>query len=137
MAIRVALHHYTEYAYDRPVSLSPHVFRLRPAVHSRPCRDAILSLRRRGRHVQIGLMVGADAAPPIPMGRVISHELEILGSHGMAAHRFGAVFGMMTRGRLQPDKLIQRRIPLAASIDTLVEMDRFASPGVTIISAEE
>ena len=101
------------------------------------CRDAILSLRRRGRHVQIGLMVGADAAPPIPMGRVISHELEILGSHGMAAHRFGAVFGMMTRGRLQPDKLIQRRIPLAASIDTLVDMDRFASPGVTIISAEE
>ncbi len=35
MAIRVALNHITEYTYDRPVSLSPHVFRLRPAVHSR------------------------------------------------------------------------------------------------------
>jgi uncharacterized protein (DUF2126 family)/transglutaminase-like putative cysteine protease len=35
MAIRVAIHHKTSYHYDRPVSLSPHVFRLRPAVHSR------------------------------------------------------------------------------------------------------
>ncbi len=35
MAIRVAIKHKTSYRYDRPVSLSPHVFRLRPAVHSR------------------------------------------------------------------------------------------------------
>jgi uncharacterized protein (DUF2126 family)/transglutaminase-like putative cysteine protease len=35
MAIRVAINHKTTYQYDRFVSLSPHVFRLRPAVHSR------------------------------------------------------------------------------------------------------
>jgi len=35
MAIRVAIKHKTSYHYDRPVSLSPHIFRLRPAVHSR------------------------------------------------------------------------------------------------------
>lgn len=35
MTIRVAVHHKTVYSFDRPVSLSPHVFRLRPAVHSR------------------------------------------------------------------------------------------------------
>ncbi|MEI9935273.1 MAG: transglutaminase N-terminal domain-containing protein [Ferruginibacter sp.] len=35
MAIRVAINHKTTYHYDRPVSLSPHVFRLRPAAHSR------------------------------------------------------------------------------------------------------
>ena len=35
MAIRVAIKHKTTYHYDRPVSLSPHIFRLRPAVHSR------------------------------------------------------------------------------------------------------
>jgi uncharacterized protein (DUF2126 family)/transglutaminase-like putative cysteine protease len=35
MAIRVAIRHKTVYSYDRLVALSPHVFRLRPAVHSR------------------------------------------------------------------------------------------------------
>ncbi len=40
MAIRVALNHSTRYAYDRPVNLSPHVIRLRPAPH---CRTPILS----------------------------------------------------------------------------------------------
>src|SRR6186713_1870654 len=35
MAIRVAINHHTTYSYDRLVSLSPHVFRLRPAAHSR------------------------------------------------------------------------------------------------------
>jgi uncharacterized protein (DUF2126 family)/transglutaminase-like putative cysteine protease len=35
MTIRVAIRHKTIYNFDRLVSLSPHVFRLRPAVHSR------------------------------------------------------------------------------------------------------
>jgi len=35
MSIRIAINHKTTYRYDRFVSLSPHVFRLRPAVHSR------------------------------------------------------------------------------------------------------
>ncbi len=35
MAIRVALHHQTSYRFDRAVSVSPHVIRLRPAPHTR------------------------------------------------------------------------------------------------------
>jgi len=35
MSIRVAIKHKTTYKFDRSVSLSPHIFRLRPAVHSR------------------------------------------------------------------------------------------------------
>ena len=40
MAIRVALKHYTDYQFDRPVAVSPHVVRLRPAPH---CRTPIQS----------------------------------------------------------------------------------------------
>ncbi len=40
MAIKVAIRHQTSYEYDRPVNLSPHTFRLRPAAH---CRTPILS----------------------------------------------------------------------------------------------
>lgn len=35
MSIQVALHHNTHYRFDRLVSLSPHIIRLRPAAHSR------------------------------------------------------------------------------------------------------
>src|SRR4029079_19289365 len=35
MAIRVALNHVSHYKYDRPVTMSPHLVRLRPAPHSR------------------------------------------------------------------------------------------------------
>jgi uncharacterized protein (DUF2126 family) len=35
MAIRVAINHKTEYRFDRPVAVSPHVVRLRPAPHTR------------------------------------------------------------------------------------------------------
>ena len=35
MSIHVAVNHRTRYKYDRSINLSPHVFRLRPAVHSR------------------------------------------------------------------------------------------------------
>ncbi|MBI5619327.1 MAG: transglutaminase family protein [Gammaproteobacteria bacterium] len=44
MAIHVALNHLTRYRYDRPVSLSPQLVRLRPAPH---CRARILAYSQR------------------------------------------------------------------------------------------
>ena len=35
MTIRVAINHRTSYKFDRPVNMSPHTVRLRPAPHSR------------------------------------------------------------------------------------------------------
>jgi alcohol dehydrogenase len=46
-------------------------------------RASVEGLRKRGRHVQVGLM--PDPAT-VPMDTVIARELALLGSHGLAAH---------------------------------------------------
>jgi alcohol dehydrogenase len=76
------------------------------------CQASIASLRRRGRHVQVGLMLGPDAGAGVPMDRVIAHELEIYGSHGMAAADYPAMLDEIASGRLQPGSLVTGRIGL-------------------------
>jgi alcohol dehydrogenase len=56
------------------------------------CADSILSLRRRGRHLQVGLLPPAGGQHPrVPMARAIAWELDLLGSHGMAAADYPAM----------------------------------------------
>ncbi len=97
------------------------------------CHDSIDSLRKRGRHVQVGLLLGKERHPAVPMDRVIAHELEIVGSHGMQAHCYPEMLEMIGRGRLRPDQLIGRTISLEESLRALVRMDRFEERGVTVI----
>jgi len=103
--------------------------------HPTTCFDSIACLRRRGRHVQVGLMLDAHATPAIPMAKVIAHELELRGSHGMAAHRYEAMLAMIAAGRLAPQRLVGRTITLDESIEALTGMDRFPGVGVTVIVA--
>jgi alcohol dehydrogenase len=98
------------------------------------CLASIGSLRKRGRHVQIGLMVEDAATPPIPMDRVVGWELEILGSHGMAAHEYPEMLARIADGRLRPDRLVGRTIPLDDAPAALVAMDGPSSgAGMTVI----
>lgn len=79
-------------------------------------------------------MLAENSTPAIPMSKVIAHELEILGSHGMQAHRYGAMMAMLQTGKLAPEKLIGKTISLEQSIDALMAMDRFDVAGVTVIT---
>jgi len=99
--------------------------------HATTCINSIASLRRRGRHVQVGLL---PEGATIPMGRVIAHELEIVGSHGIQAARYGAMLGMIADGKLQPRKLIRRQIALDEVPAALTGMRDFPGVGTTIIA---
>jgi alcohol dehydrogenase len=101
--------------------------------HPTTCFNSIANLRRRGRHVQVGLMLGEHARPPIPMDRVIGWELEILGSHGMQAFRYEAMMAMIRTGKLAPQKLVGRRIGLDEAPEALMAMDRFEGLGIGVI----
>lgn len=76
------------------------------------CADAIHSLRRRGRHVQIGLLPGVDGHPRVPMDRVIAWEIDVLGSHGMARVDYPAMLDLVESGALRPDALVERVVGL-------------------------
>lgn len=97
------------------------------------CRNSILSLRRRGRHVQLGLLLGDQAEPALPMGRVIAHELEIFGSHGMPAHAYPPLLDMIADGKLPLGKLIGRRITLDAAGPALASLASSPGKGITVI----
>ena len=98
------------------------------------CVNSIGSLRKRGRHVQVGLMTGEHSHPPIPMASVIAQELEIRGSHGMAARDYPAMLDLITGGRLSPERLVGRTIALSDAPSELPRMGAFEGVGVTVIN---
>ena len=95
--------------------------------------DSISCLRKRGKHVQVGIMEAGFHRTPIPMDLVIGRELEILGSHGMQARKYPEIFEMIRDGRLAPERLIGKTVSLAEGAEQLVNMNTFSSIGVTVI----
>lgn len=95
--------------------------------------DAVLSLRRRGRHVQVGLLLGDDARPRLPMGRVIAWELDLLGSHGMAAADYPEMLALVAAGALRPQDLVTRVVGLAEGAALLPGLHDARREGMTVI----
>ncbi|MFJ6677837.1 zinc-binding dehydrogenase [Microbacterium sp. NPDC091382] len=97
------------------------------------CADAIHSLRRRGRHVQVGLLPSASGLTPAPLARAIAWELDILGSHGMAAEDYPGMLQLIARGALRPQDLIERTVSLEQAAELLPVMDSASPAGMTMI----
>ncbi|MGD9064663.1 MAG: zinc-dependent alcohol dehydrogenase family protein [Desulfobacterales bacterium] len=98
------------------------------------CFNSVANLRKRGKHVQVGLMLADHHHPVVPMDKIIANELEILGSHGMQAYKYGSMLEMIQAGKLKPEKLIQKTISLDEALDELINMDNFKNIGVTVIN---
>jgi alcohol dehydrogenase len=100
---------------------------------SETCRNSIACLRKRGRHVQIGLMAGEHHAPSIPFGQIIAKELEIVGSHGMSAAEYPKLMELIANGKLRPHELVTRRISLAEVLTELPRVGQSPHFGITVI----
>jgi alcohol dehydrogenase len=96
--------------------------------------NSVRGLRKLGRHVQIGMPLEEHAAPTVPLlEAVYSRQISIMGTRGIAASRFPALLGMIAAGRLDPARMITRRIPLSEAGAALAAMDGYAGVGVTVI----
>jgi alcohol dehydrogenase len=96
---------------------------------------AVESLRRLGRHVQVGLLPPAEVKDQatIPMHTVISRELTIMGSHGMSAAHYPQMLSEIADGTLRPDTLVERTITLEQAPDALAGLSSNPLPGITVI----
>ena len=95
------------------------------------CASSVRSLRKRGRHVQVGLLA---EDPAIPMSRVIADELVLLGSHGVQAHEYPNLLALVEKSTIDLDALVSRRIPLDEAPAALVAMDDpVGGAGVTVV----
>ena len=101
--------------------------------NKKTCFDSIACLAKRGRHVQVGLMLSDQSRPEVPMDMVVARELEIYGSHGIQAHRYGVLLGLVASGRLHPERLVAARLNLARGVEFLQEMDKFPGAGIRVI----
>jgi alcohol dehydrogenase len=98
------------------------------------CFNSISSLRKRGKHVQVGLLSPQQRNARVPTDLIVANELEILGSHGIQAYRYEQLMPMIVDGSLQPEKLIGRTVNLEQAAEALIRMDRFSETGVTVIT---
>ncbi|MDP7041854.1 MAG: zinc-dependent alcohol dehydrogenase family protein [Gammaproteobacteria bacterium] len=97
------------------------------------CFNSIANLRKRGRHVQVGLMAGDNYRPALPMELVIAKELEIVGSHGMQAFKYPRMLDMISAGKLAPGTLIRQHVDLDKAAAALGNPASLHIAGVTII----
>lgn len=97
--------------------------------------SSIHSLRKRGKHIQVGLMTGDHSHIKVPMDKVLAHELEIIGSHGMQAHKYDEMLKMIVEGQLAPEKLIHKTINLKDATTALPQMNSFKHQGMMVVNS--
>jgi alcohol dehydrogenase len=97
---------------------------------------SVLSLRRRGRHVQVGLLLGADSTPPLPMDRVLAWELSLHGSHGIAAHEYRGLLDLVATAGLDPAALVGQVVSLDEAGAALAAMDGPTPAGMTVVALD-
>src|SRR5690606_37987323 len=96
--------------------------------------NSIRSLRKFGRHVQIGMPVGAHVTVPLPLLDIVyARQVSILGSRGMPATGFAPLLAMVEAGSLDLAPLIKRRIALSGAGAALAALDSFTGAGITVI----
>jgi alcohol dehydrogenase len=96
--------------------------------------NALLSLRKLGRLVQVGMPAGAHTTMALPWDAVYSGQLAIYGTRGMPPHRFPALFDLIAAQGLDLAPLVAREVPLSAASAELAAFDGPAPPGVAVIT---
>jgi len=93
------------------------------------------SLRKRGRHVQIGITSQEESGQvALPLDLLTNLELEVVGSLGNPHPKYAELLQLVGRQKLRPARLVTREIALGDVTDTLERMTRFETIGFEVIT---
>lgn len=99
------------------------------------CRNAILSLRKQGRSLQIGLTSQNEKGDvALPIDRMVTMELQLIASLGMPASRYPSMLQMVAAKKLRPADMITETVALGGASRVLEEMTNFQNIGMSIIN---
>jgi propanol-preferring alcohol dehydrogenase len=97
--------------------------------------SAVLSLRKGGRLVQVGLTSQAERGyVPIPLDHIIEAEIEIAGSVGNPHVDYPRLLGLVQTGVLRPARIVSQTLPLEAASQVLDAMDSYSTLGFSVIT---
>ncbi|MCB1329266.1 MAG: zinc-dependent alcohol dehydrogenase family protein [Maritimibacter sp.] len=96
--------------------------------------NAMKSLRKLGRMVQIGMPAGEHATMSLPWDLLYSGQLALYGTRGMPGHRYPSLFNLIAGGHVDLAPLIARRVALSEASAELAAFDGPTPPGVAVIT---
>jgi D-arabinose 1-dehydrogenase-like Zn-dependent alcohol dehydrogenase len=100
------------------------------------CLNAVLSLKKRGRHLQIGMTSRAEAGfIALPIDVIVQREIQFVGSVGMPSWRYPGLLAMVASGRLQPGRLVGQTVSIDQAPDVLAAMSDFATQGIQVVAS--
>lgn len=95
---------------------------------------SIMSLRRRGRLVRMGMTgIEEEGILPVPADMIVGMELEIVGSMGMQARCYPEMLRMVASGAIDPGSLVKEEVPLEEASGVLERMTDYDTLGYSVI----
>lgn len=97
--------------------------------------QSIQSLRKRGRHVQVGITSQEERGQiALPADMLVLNEWEVVGSLGNPHPKYSELLSLVAHQKLFPARLVTREIALDEVNDTLERMTRFDTIGFEVIT---
>ncbi|WP_135806480.1 zinc-dependent alcohol dehydrogenase family protein [Halorussus marinus] len=99
------------------------------------CRNSVACLRKRGRHLQLGLTTDEErGAVSLPTDAMTMREITFLGSRGMPPTRYDELLRMMDRGTVSPAELVTAEVSLGDVPDRLAAMSDYGTVGIEVVT---
>jgi D-arabinose 1-dehydrogenase-like Zn-dependent alcohol dehydrogenase len=99
------------------------------------CQNAVNSLRKRGRLLQVGLTSGEEQGMiSLPIDKIVLNELSVIGSANMQTSRYPDMIRMVESGILKPGKMVTQTVSVEEAGDIIMSMGEFKSSGIAVLN---